>query len=111
MKLIMAITILAAVSPLAISNYMDGNSLKRICTSDVSRETIQCYGYVAGAIDQLNLMVDVGDGVPFHCPPEQMALGQAKSVVEKYLKDHPEELHKPASSIVIFAMSKSFPCQ
>jgi len=34
---------------------------------------------------------------------------QLKAVVVKYLNDHPEEQHKPASELVIFALGKAFP--
>jgi hypothetical protein len=44
--------------------------------------------------------------MPIEVKQEQMI-----KVVVKYLKDHPEEHHKPAGLLVIFALSRAFPPQ
>jgi hypothetical protein len=44
------------------------------------------------------------------CIPDGVTSGQAVSIVKKYLKENPEELHYTAQSLVAFALIKAFPC-
>ncbi|MDM3952882.1 Rap1a/Tai family immunity protein [Pseudomonas alloputida] len=58
-------------------------------------------GYVGG-------VSEVVQGVLF-CAPDTATHGQSAAIVAKYLKDHPEQWDKPASSIVITALSNAYP--
>ena len=40
-----------------------------------------------------------------------MTVQQAPALVGKYLTAHPEEWNQPAASLVVKALSKSFPCR
>jgi hypothetical protein len=84
-------TFLFTASALAVT----GNQLKEC--SEAFFE-----GYVVGATD----------GVHFGaCIPEGVTNDQVYEVVRKYLKDHPEELHLHAVTLIKKAFIKAWPCK
>ena len=44
------------------------------------------------------------------CPPAGTTPTQARLIVEKYMHDHPKDLHLPARDIVFAASQQVFPC-
>jgi hypothetical protein len=58
-----------------------------------------CMGYISG----VSQLVD-------DCEEENVTRGQVIKVTLKYIDEHPEELDKPASTIVSRALLKAFPC-
>jgi len=61
-----------------------------------------CLGYVSGAFDGL--------GVAGVCTPNKVSNGQMVRVVLKYLREHPEELHRDKLLLVSAAYLKAWPC-
>jgi hypothetical protein len=51
-----------------------------------------------------------GNFSPAGCPPGGITPSQARLIVEKYMRDHPEDLHLPAQEIVSAASRQEFPC-
>ena len=47
---------------------------------------------------------------PVGCPPAGTTPTQARTIVENYMHDHPENLHLPAQDIVFAASQLAFPC-
>jgi Rap1a immunity proteins len=47
---------------------------------------------------------------PVSCTPGGTTRAQARLIVEKYMHDHPENLHLPAQDIVLAASQLAFPC-
>ncbi len=73
------------------------------------------YGYIAGVYDGLF-------GATIFATPEnknavdriykfttKMSIDQIKAIVDKYLKDHPEEWHQPMNVITLLAIGKACP--
>jgi len=60
------------------------------------------HGYVAGVYDS-NI------GVNF-CSPGSMTLGQLTDMTKNYLENNPAVRHLPAESIIVYFMSKTWPC-
>jgi hypothetical protein len=73
------------------------------------------YGYITGVFDGLF-------GATIFATPEnknavdrvykytrQMSLEQIKAIVDKYLKDHPEDWHKPMNYIALVAIGEACP--
>ena len=58
-------------------------------------------GYVTGVTETITNL----------CIPDGVATGQIMVVVRKYLKDHPEELHLSAATLVIEAIHTAWPCK
>ena len=51
-----------------------------------------------------------GNFSPLGCPPGGTTRAQARLIVEKYMHDHPKDLHLPARDIVFAASQQVFPC-
>jgi hypothetical protein len=51
-----------------------------------------------------------GNFSPVGCPPGGVTATQARLIVEKYMRDHPDDLHLPAQDIVFAASQLAFPC-
>lgn len=60
-------------------------------------------GYAEGLI--------IGDNDRTICVPQDATPRQFMLVVEKYLKEHPEELHEPAYRLIDIALMEAFPCE
>ena len=60
-----------------------------------------CAGFVMGVAEVSNKI----------CRPKDVTNKQLVLVVEKYLKDNPQELHYSATSLAEYALSKVWPCQ
>jgi hypothetical protein len=60
-------------------------------------------GYVAGVQDAFN-------GKLF-CVHDDVSLSQAVAVVGKYLKERPEQWHRPGAKGVVDALALAFPCK
>lgn len=91
--------------------FIDGNTLHAWCeTADGNAGRAQCLGYIESAVDTHETLVDWKRIPPKFCMPGNVALDQIRLVVVKNMNEHPEELHKSASSLVLRALNKAFPC-
>jgi hypothetical protein len=62
-------------------------------------------GYVAGVFDTFSMQ-----GNRNICPKAGVSIGTASDAVMAYLKEHPEQLHYSAPSVIMLALTASFPC-
>jgi Rap1a immunity proteins len=75
-----------------------------------------CIDFVQG-ITQSNLLYEgilkdrVKDKAQFCLPSGGITNAQAARVVVKYLRDHPEELHRHEFTLAFWAFKDAFPCQ
>lgn len=83
-----------------------GNDLLRDCEAASSTH---CMGYITGVYRGF---VDASllGSKQYICLPENVEVGRAMMVVTKYLRDNPAELSKPSDWLIIFALTKAFPC-
>lgn len=89
-----------------------GNDLLRLCTSKVGTSEAEfCSGFILGVRDGVVLAAELRTAKPIFESPIDAKQEQLRDVVVKYLKDHPEERHKPAALLVIFALGDAFPPQ
>jgi endonuclease YncB( thermonuclease family) len=89
----------------------DGNSLLSTCTEDPTHATYshgECLGYIEAVIQILLNGGAVGDWRA--CLPGNGTIGQAKDVVLKSLRDHPEQRHFAAAGLIAAALHEAFPC-
>lgn len=63
-------------------------------------------GYIMGVSDGL-----MGTSLYYYCPPVKTEKHQLSSVVSRYLKSHPKDLHVPAGALVAAALIEAFPCK
>lgn len=85
-----------------------------------SKESLEkagyCYGYLVGISDGLHLMMGVAmqtksaKNPSLICTPPGTTVGQHARVLVKYLKDHPEHLHKNSGVLSYVAFTDAFPC-
>ena len=45
------------------------------------------------------------------CPVARVSAGEAVAIVLRYLRAHPEDLHKNSSLLIMGALSEAFPCK
>lgn len=92
----------------------DGNELLRDCTASVRRDGVDsyragwCLGYLAGVRHTRSLYTKFPS---VDCTPQEVTSGQIKSIVVKYLQDHPEKLHYTNYGLVNMALNEAFPCK
>lgn len=77
----------------------------------------ECLGRLGGTVDGLSLAratysnLEKKELAQLYCSPDQgVTNDQSVRIVVKYLKDHPESLHKAESTLIILALIDAFPC-
>jgi len=91
---------------------MTGNTLKPYCEGERSFDVALCLGCTLAQVDVMLRFQYSGQiyGPNDFCVPKEVTRGQLKAVVEKYLQDHPEQLHMGASTLVEWSILGAFPC-
>ena len=90
----------------------DAYKLRKVCSEASRQDRVTggyagypsgyCIGYIVAIVDMFENSV---------CwPRETVKNGQLVDVVIKWLNDHPESLHLPASHAITKAMQQAFPC-
>lgn len=62
------------------------------------------FGFIQGSSGVLH-------NVGVICLPPEVTNGQNRSIVQKYLENNPEVLHRPAHFLVASALIAAFPCK
>jgi Rap1a immunity proteins len=71
---------------------------------------VRCMAYLEGANDMLT-MVMAFTAPGRYCPPARgMSNDQIRRIVQKWIRDHPEEMSESARGVVFTALMKTFPC-
>jgi hypothetical protein len=104
------IFLLIGASTNAEESRSDGNALLQDCTdpSDIFGMGL-CLGLLRGVRDTRTLYT-IAPSAFSDCVPQEVTIGQVRSIVVKYLQDHPEKLHYRHALLVNFALSQAFPC-
>ncbi len=91
---------------------MSGAELHRDCAQGKgSWEQLACISYLTGLMSGLALgQVAAGDGVRYCFPKEGVPGARVREVVQKYLRNHSDELHDQASALAAIALLEAFPC-
>jgi len=111
-KLAVISAVLAAVtSPSAAQ--MSSTQLYEFCTSySGTPEYLSCASFIGRVLSGLGVGQATGaaQGLTF-CPPANITAGQAMLVVEKYMRDHPEQLNQHPGTLSSVALLAAFPCK
>jgi hypothetical protein len=76
-----------------------------------------CNGFVVGVVDTSQLIKngatidEISLGGSHWCLPAGVTWEQDRLILVKWLKDHPENLHYAAPSLVAAAYAEAFPCK
>jgi hypothetical protein len=102
MKKLLFIT-LAVTSIAARAEFLSGNELLSQLDGESYSERGFALGYIAGVADAVeNVLV---------CAPTSVTTGQMRDIVWKYLRANPQSRHFTASSLVVEALRKVWPCR
>lgn len=86
------------------AGFVDGNELHKYCRQSPGAARTFCLGYVSGVVSALR-------GETYFCIPSQSArIDHLADIVEKYLREHPDEAQQSAAEIVKTALGQEFPC-
>ena len=86
-----------------------GPDLQSACTNNQDICDFWITSFLLGAFGS-QAIAQQGNFAPISCPPGGTTRSQARFIVEKYMRDHPENLHLPAKDIVFAAAELAFPC-
>ena len=110
------VTVVALWASLAWG-WTTGSDLQRECTGGNTLQhdarEIGCYNYLRGMFDMYEVLraLDVLQPMPFCAPDAPVEASQMRSIVLKWLREHPERLHQPAGWLVYLAYAGAFPCR
>jgi hypothetical protein len=88
------------------TTFVSGNDLYQWCQSE-GEPHARCAGYIIGAADSFS-MTSASQGLRWE-PPSQITTGQIIDIAVRYLKEHPEERHLQAASLVWSALEQTWP--
>jgi hypothetical protein len=121
-KKIFVAVILSLIPVASHAAPFTGMQLYHWCSSAKGSEgDLACMAYAIGFFDGMfdfivPTDVKTASGAPLIadvCPPNEgigVSYGQVRLIIEKYLRDHPEELNQAASGLALSAMKGAFPC-
>jgi hypothetical protein len=73
---------------------------------------VSCIQYLSGLLDGVTLTESLSGGATMICAPASgISNDQLVRVVVKYLREHPENLHRSGRMEALIALSKAFPCK
>jgi hypothetical protein len=118
--------VLLFLLPVLAHAEMDGNQLLKECINAVKVadgdgsqlqpdqliSSVHCTAYIEGYHAATALLGEIPGNKAYYClpdaglPPEQSA-----RMLVKWLKEHPEHLNEPASSLMAYTFSMAFPCK
>lgn len=103
-----------AVPCVTYAEFWDGYKLKELADADdrtdignVQAADYQKVGNLTGFVVGVH---DALDGVLI-CAPNQVKVGQVIGMVKKYVRENPDKWNRPASTLVVSALSSAFPCK
>ena len=102
-------TTVLLIEPTAAGRF-SGNFLYELC--DKAQGTNWRDGICTGYMTAIGDAMDNSNNVAGYraCIPPQVTSRQITSLGMQYLKQHPDELHYSAHSLVAAALQKAFPC-
>jgi hypothetical protein len=92
---------------------LTGNELQEFCSApESSSKNFACTTYVSGFVAG----IETGEGTKrkdtrMWCFPDGATIGQARLIIEKYMRDNPQSLHQGAPVIAGKALLSAFPCK
>ena len=90
------------IPSIGCAEFLDGNGLLSRMNDSETVPRMVALGYVQGVAD-VYARVKV-------CAPQNVTAGQARDVVKQYLEINPDRRHYSADSLVLNALSQTWPC-
>ena len=111
--------LLALLFPLTVSasesakgySYEDGKGLLNLCQGNNNFNWGVCHSYLVAIHDVHGSFAHRGHlSRQLFCAPDGVSVGQLKRAFVDYAEQYPGSLHRTASSLVLDAYDKAFPC-
>ena len=95
------------LDPRESAAFIDGNHLRDMC-ADPGTYAV----FVAGVVDTMRAVQEAGGSLFGRrvCLPKSVILSQAKDVVVRFLREHPEWMQYSAAKLVAVALDGAFLC-
>ena len=127
LTLVLVATAGRAAAQLPTPNVNDGNALLRECgaalraaeggpvieSNPVERgmQMGQCLGLVSAVWHTHEVMVETFDGRTAFCPSASISSGQMARLVHAYLIQHPDDLDRWDTELILDAFNDAYPCR
>jgi hypothetical protein len=112
-RIALVLTLALGGTQAANADGTSGMELQRWCSAKAgSSDSLICSAYMLGFIHglfQTDGLLDRTQKV--FCLPRGLTAGQARLITEKFMSEHPEELHKDASVITARALYIVYACK
>lgn len=111
----------------AKSQGINANELIRVCDGEYENAEAICKMYIWGAIEGMKLgadasafnsgftedqaMRDHAETLLGVCDPETATRGQQFEVVQRYIRNNPQNWHQPSIILIHRALMDAFPCR
>ena len=113
-----AIVIMASlVCGTAVAETLRGDQLLMMLTDESTSgmqanvNRYRAMGYIQGLLDSYAVFSTRDPSLKIYCMPEQgVSSAQARILIVKWLKEHPERLHEQARLLVFHSLAEAFPC-
>jgi Rap1a immunity proteins len=90
---------------------LSGIKLERLCNDVVgSSQDNLCVAYIIRVTQGIALGMSEAKREHVYCVPDNVSGGKIREIVQKYLRDHPENLDLPAQMLIALAIHMAFPC-
>jgi hypothetical protein len=112
LKTVFGLMLLTSCTTAVAEGVFTANKLRQYCADRDAVSDAACTEYIQGFVGGIG----AADGskekdAKLWCFPKDATVGQARLVVEKYMRENPEILHKSASFITGTALLFAFPCK
>ena len=106
-------SIAARADDVSVQQYLSGAYILDAC-KEVSGTSTSDRGVCIGEIQMLYLLAVAGGGYLSEssrfCPPTGVTIEQARTVVVRYIEDHPDSLQAPFVFSALKGLRKAWPC-
>ena len=106
--LLTTIVLLGCLSAGARAADFNGIDLSTMCVSNNQAIRDQCTAWISGF--QAGISANDEKSNMHVCLPDELLGSQAVLIIEKFMKEHPEQLHYPARVVAFYALWQDFSC-
>jgi hypothetical protein len=92
------------------SEESSGTHWLRKCTNPKPALQIECAIYVRALVEYDEVRGKTLGHMRYICPVKDLTIGESREVVMRFLREKPEDLHRPFVLLAHLALSAAFPC-
>ena len=109
-RIALTVTLALGGTQAANAQVLTGMELQQRCSNPKgSAESLHCAAYMLGFLDGYEFSLHTAQKA--FCLPRGVTLGQARLITEKFMSEHPEELHMSAPAIIVRALNIAYACK